>query len=320
MWNYLKINNLKAPICLFAYNRPYHTMITLENLQKAKGASESDLFIFSDGPKIGANHQELENIQKVRRITANCKGFKSVTIKNSEFNQGLGKSIIDGVSQVIEKFGLCIVLEDDHLVHKDFIQYMNHYLNFYENEKRIMHISAFARNSYLQFLMPRAFFSRYMDCWGWGTWADRWSMLDLNLDNVDQYLSNEVNLNRFNFSKLDYHTYFDQNREKFKTWAIFWYYTIAKNNGLCLMSNFSHVRNIGNDGSGTNEVVKTPELASNFINKFKPFRPKLKETVLSELYIQDAYTKRSKKRFNRPKKWLHDVLSGIRNKFRERTI
>jgi len=197
---------------------------------------------------------------------------------------------------------------------------MNNYLSFYENEKKVMHISAFARNSYLQFSLPRVFLSRYMDCWGWGTWSDRWSLLDLNLDNVDSYLAKEQNLSRFNFAKLDYHTYFDQNREKFKTWAIFWYYTIAKNDGLCLMSKYSYVKNIGNDGSGTNEVVKSPELASNFISKFKPFQPKLKETVLSELYIQDAYAKKSKKRFNRPKKWLHDLLSIIRNRIIGSTI
>ena len=309
-----------TPICLFLYNRPEHTAIALRNLSNAFDAFNSDLHIFCDGPKVGSDQQELENIQKVRRIAENCKGFKSVTIKNSEVNQGLGKSIIGGVSGVIEKFGQCIVLEDDHLVNENFIQYMNYYLNFYKNDKRIMHISSFARNSYLQFIMPRVFFSRYMDCWGWGTWADRWSKLDLNLENVDQYLINEVNLKQFNFSKLDYHTYFDQNREIFKTWAIFWYYTIAKNNGLCLMSKYSYVRNIGNDGSGTNEVVNTRALASNFIIKFKPFRPKLQETLLSELYIQDAYAKRSKKRFNRPKMILHNILSGIRNKIADSII
>ena len=232
----------------------------------------------------------------------------------------MGNSIIDGVSQIINIYGSCIVLEDDHLVHNEFIRYMNYYLSFYENEKKVMHISAFARNSYLQFSLPRVILSRYMDCGGWGTWSDRWSLLDLNLENVDSYLANEQNLSRFNFYKLDYHTYFDQNRENFKTWAIFWYYTIAKNNGLCLMSKYSYVKNIGNDGSGTNEVVKAPELASNFISKFKPFQPKLKETVLSELYIQDAYAKRSKKRFNRPKKWIHYLLSGIRNKIISSTI
>lgn len=304
---------MKAPICLFLYNRPKHTEATLNNLALAKDANNSDLYIFCDGPKKEANQQDLEKIQKVRQIAHNCKGFNSVTITTSEHNQGLGQSIIKGVSHVINKFGECIVLEDDHLVHPDFIQYMNHYLKEYESEKKVMHVSAFARNSYLQFVMPGVFGSRYMDCWGWGTWVDRWSMLDLNLDNVDQYLSNEDNLKRFNFSKLDYHTYFEQNREKFKTWAIFWYYTIAKNNGLCLMSKYSYVKNIGNDGSGTNEVVKAPELASNYINRFRPFKPKLKETLLSELYIQDAYAKRSKKRFTTVKKLIHDLISTTRN-------
>ena len=79
------------------------------------------------------------------------------------------------------------------------------------------------------------------------------------------------------------------------------------------MPNFSYVKNIGNDGSGSNEVVKSPELASNFIKKFKPYLPKLQETKLSELYIKDAYGKRSQKRFTTPKKWIHDAFSKLRN-------
>ena len=80
-----------------------------------------------------------------------------------------------------------------------------------------------------------------------------------------------------------------------------------------IMPKYSYVKNIGNDGSGTNEVVKTPELASNYINRFKPFKPKIKETLLSELYIQDAYAKRSKKRFTTIKNLIHDLISSIRN-------
>ena len=305
--------NQLAPIVLFLYNRPSHTIATLKNLSQANDAENSDLFIFCDGPKANASKKNIENILMVRQIAQSQKGFKSLTIQISDQNKGLGTSIMDGVTEVIIKFGKCIVLEDDHLVNADFLKYMNHYLNVYENEKRVMHVSAFARNSYLQFLMPRVFFSRYMDCWGWGTWSDRWAQLDLNLDAIDRYLENKENRKHFNFSKLDYHTYFDQNREKFKTWAIFWYYTIAKNKGLCVMSNFSYVKNIGNDGSGSNEVVKTPELASNFVKKFKPYFVKLQETKLSELYIQDAYAKRSQKKFTTPKKWMHSILSKLRN-------
>jgi len=309
-----------APIIIFLYNRPKHTEATLKNLSLTVDAKKSELFIFCDGPKINASSKDLNNISKVRKIAECQNGFKKVTVAYSEYNKGLGKSILSGVSEVINKYGRCIVLEDDHLVHRDFIRYMNHYLNTYENEKKVMHISAFSRNSYLQFFMPTVFFSRYMDCWGWATWSDRWKMIELDLKEIDIYLENKENFNKFNFYKLDYHTYFNQNRVEFKTWAIFWYYTIAKNNGLCLMSKFSYVKNIGNDGSGTNGVVKTAELASNFVKRFKPNKPRLIETRLSELYIQEAYAKRSKKRLTTPKRWLHDILSNLRNSLYKPTL
>ena len=40
-----------SPIALFTYNRPDHTKKTVEALQQNKLSAESDLFIFSDGPK-----------------------------------------------------------------------------------------------------------------------------------------------------------------------------------------------------------------------------------------------------------------------------
>ncbi|MDR2521309.1 MAG: hypothetical protein LBC72_01970, partial [Spirochaetaceae bacterium] len=40
-----------APVVLFVYNRPEHTLQTLEALKKNTLASESILYIFADGPK-----------------------------------------------------------------------------------------------------------------------------------------------------------------------------------------------------------------------------------------------------------------------------
>jgi len=304
-----------APICLFLYNRPIHSEQTIKALMNAKNANNSKLFVFCDGIKPNATPQDIANVNEVRRIADHIKGFQQITVIRQELNQGLGKSIIDGVSRVINQFGKVIVLEDDHVIHEDFLDYMNYYLNEYQENTKVMHLSGFARNTYLQFLMPRVFFSRYMDCWGWGTWANRWCLLNTNLNEIDEYLAIEKNLKNFNFNKLDYHTYFDQNRIIFKTWAIFWYYTIQANKGLCFMSRFSYVKNIGNDGSGSNEVVKTNELASNFVKKFKPRKIKVEESWLGEKYIQDAYAKRSKKRLNRVKQFLHKVLSETRNYF-----
>ena len=43
--------NKLAPIVLFVYNRPKHTKLTVEALQKNKLAIESELFIYSDNAK-----------------------------------------------------------------------------------------------------------------------------------------------------------------------------------------------------------------------------------------------------------------------------
>ena len=303
-----------SPICLFLYNRPNHTRITLNKLQEAEGAKESHLFIFCDGPKEGATFEEKERIEEVRKIANGFSGFKKITVIKQSTNIGLANSIIQGVTKIVEEYGSVIVLEDDHLVHRDFLKYMNFYLEKFEKVERVMHITGFLRDSYLQFFLPRIFFTRYMDCGSWATWSDRWKMLITDFNIIDEKLSDENFFNRFNFSKLDYHTYFEPNRNSLKTWAIFWYFTIAYYNGLCIMPKYSYVKNIGNDGSGSNNVVQVNELSSNFIRKFKKFRPKINESYLGELYIKDAYAKRSKKRFTTPKKIALKFLGYMRNK------
>jgi len=55
-----------APIVLFVYNRPIHTQKTIDALTNNDLAKDSALFIFSDGPKPGAEAA----VEQVRR-TAN---------------------------------------------------------------------------------------------------------------------------------------------------------------------------------------------------------------------------------------------------------
>ena len=302
-----------APICVFLYNRPDHSRKMLYKLQEAEGAKESYLFVFCDGPKEGVTYEEGEKIKEVQKIADEITGFKEVKIIKQPTNIGLANSIIQGVTKVIHEFGSAIVLEDDHLVHSDFLKYINFYLKEYESDKRVMHISGFLRDSYLQFFLPRVFLTRYMDCGSWATWSDRWKKLITDFNIIDDKLCDGFFFKRFNFSKLDYHTYFEPNRNGLKTWAIFWYFTIAYYNGLCIMPKYSYVKNIGNDGSGSNNVVQVKELSSNFIRRFKPFRPKIKESRFGELYIQDAYPKRSKKRWTTPKKMALNLFGYLRN-------
>ena len=52
-----------SPIVLFVYNRPWHTRQTVEALQKNELAEDSELFIFSDGPKHVAAEEAVREVR-----------------------------------------------------------------------------------------------------------------------------------------------------------------------------------------------------------------------------------------------------------------
>lgn len=57
-------NNSLAPIILFVYNRPWHTVQTLEALSINYLADQSTLYIYCDGPK--TLEEDLESLQNDR--------------------------------------------------------------------------------------------------------------------------------------------------------------------------------------------------------------------------------------------------------------
>ena len=157
-----------APIVLFVYDRPFHTKQTIEALQKNQLASLSELFIYSDDAK---NYGSQDNVDEVREYIYKIGGFKKVTIIKREKNWGLANSIIDGVTQIVNKYGKIIVLEDDLVTSKYFLTFMNNALEFYKYEERVWHICGW--NYPINFDgLDDVFLSRLMNCWGWGTWKD----------------------------------------------------------------------------------------------------------------------------------------------------
>src|SRR4051812_37549635 len=111
-----------APIVLFIYNRPWHTRQTLEALYKNDLASESVLYIFADGPKKNASEDALKIINKTRECLKRKKWCKEVIITERPTNLGLADSIINGVTEIINKYEKVIVLEDDIIASRGFLK------------------------------------------------------------------------------------------------------------------------------------------------------------------------------------------------------
>lgn len=168
-----------APITLFVYNRPDHTNKTIEALKKNKFAKESELFIFSDGPK---KQEDASKVKEVRKYLKTIDGFNDVFIKESEKNKGLANSIISGVTEVINKYRKVIVLEDDLITSPVFLEYMNFLLNRYEAEKKVYSVTGYNHPEKIM-KIPKdykydIYFNPRASSWSWGTWKDRWDNVD----------------------------------------------------------------------------------------------------------------------------------------------
>lgn len=240
-----------APIVLFIYNRPEHTKQTLEALSNNTLAAESDLYIFADGPKVNASKEQLEKINQTREIAHSKLWCRNVSVIESAVNKGLAVSIISGVTEIVNKYGKIIVLEDDIVTGKYFLEYMNTALEKYETEKKVWHITGW-RDPVQNEKDNSSFFYPTMDCWSWATWADRWQFYKKDLTYYQNIFTSSMKFH-FNIEGSDpgMWSQIEQNASgKINTWAIFWYATIFLKQGLCLAPSKSLVKNVGFDNSG----------------------------------------------------------------------
>jgi hypothetical protein len=289
-----------APIVLFVYNRPWHTEKTINALVSNELASSSELVVFSDGPK---DQEANKDVHKVRALLKDIPGFKSVKIVERTENLGLAESIVRGVSEVIDKYGKVIVLEDDIVTSPAFLTFMNDSLFFYEHKKEVWHISGW--NYPIE--LPgesQVFFWRIMNCWGWATWADRWRHYKKEplrlIDSLDDS-------DKRNFDVGGQGFFWDQvtanAKGEINTWAIFWYATIFENKGMCLTPKKSYVYNSGLDGSGIN-CGKAGHFSTDALNTQKNLRlnPIVEESAISVLLLEQFLKKNFSSRLARFKK------------------
>jgi hypothetical protein len=237
----------RAPIALFVYNRPEHTRRTVEALKGNTQAKESVLIVFSDAPKSEA---QVEKVREVREYIQHISGFKSVSVVARETNFGLARSIIDGVTMIVNKYGQIIVLEDDIVTSSYFLQFMNDALATYENEEKVISIHGYTLP--IPADLPETFFLRDPGCWGWATWKRGWDQFESNGSKLRELIKKAGLVNEFNFSgSSDYLGMLeDQIMGRNDSWAVRWYASAFLLNKLTLYPGISLAQNIGNDGSG----------------------------------------------------------------------
>ena len=243
------MTNTYAPILLFVYNRPEHVRRNIQALLKNELAAESELFIYSDAAK---DETSQAAVKEVRAFIRSIQGFKKITITERAENWGLARSIIDGVTTQINRYGRVIVLEDDLVVAPHFLQFMNDALETYRDEELVGHIQAcdFTHDPSL----PDTFLIKWTGSWGWGTWDRAWKHFNADGKALLTELESRKLTYTFDFNgKYGYTRMLRRQIEgKNNSWAIRWNASLFLKGILSLNVGKSLVQNEGFDGSGTN--------------------------------------------------------------------
>ena len=238
-----------SPILLFVYNRLTHTQRCVEALLKNPLASESELFVYSDGAK---DASQQETVNEVRNYIHSISGFKNIIVIERNENWGLARNIIDGVTTQINQYGRVIVLEDDLVVAPHFLKFMNDALEAYKNEPKVGHIQGcdFTQDPTL----PDTFLIKWTGSWGWATWDRAWKHFNPNGKALLQELEARKLTYTFDFDgKYGYTRMLRRQIEgKNNSWAIRWNASLFLKGILSLNVGRSLVQNEGFDGSGTN--------------------------------------------------------------------
>jgi hypothetical protein len=253
-----------APIILFTYQRLDSLKKTISSLTNNSLATDSDLIIFSDGPK---SLKDNPNVKEVRAYLKTIEGFKSVTIYESSSNKGLAASIIQGVSDVLKVYPSAIILEDDLITSTNFLDFMNQALDYYQDKPEILAISGFS--PIIKGLHEEdVYFTHRATSWGWACWADRWSKIDWKCNYYDEFKNNRQMKAKFNEMGSDMTLMMKRQMEgKLNSWAIRFCFHQFQHQLFSVHPAVSKIHNIGiSDAHATNTNQKFNRFSSTLDN------------------------------------------------------
>ena len=288
-----------APVIVFNYNRPDHSLRTWDTLAQNQFAADTELYLYCDGPKANASNEMRQRIAALHEhakqyaVDALKQGkFKAVHVVCAEQNKGLANSIIGGVTDVINKHGRVIVLEDDLLTSQYFLKYMNTALDKFESYQAVFSISANrppvnkmaipADYQYDVFVSLRPFST------GWATWKDKWNRIDWSLDYLEDFLKHPEQTEAFNRGGDDLTEMLCLQRDhQIDSWAIRYAFQHFYHHAVAILPCIPYVDNIGFDGTGIHSGANEDDFR-NDVN-LAPANPRLPDVIYEDSRIINAF-------------------------------
>lgn len=249
--------SLETPIVFVVFNRPETTKQVFE---KIKLVQPRKLYLIADAPR-DHNNDDKVRCKQTRAIVENIDWDCEVNKIYATSNLGCGLNISEGITKVFEKEEMAIILEDDCVPTNSFFSYCEELLIRYKDDTRIMHIGG---TNWHPEIKPRNqesyFFSKDAHIWGWATWKRAWKLFDYEMKDYPLFVEKGYYKDIIpikqeqKYFKTRWDSFYKTNykTKSRSNWDYQWYYTVLKNNGLCIWPSSNLVSNIGDIGTHSN--------------------------------------------------------------------
>jgi hypothetical protein len=252
---------LDIPVIFIIFNRPETTALVFEKIRQAK---PKKLYIVADAPR--ENYaSDFEKCKSTRSIIENIDWDCIVKTKFATINLGCGINVSSGISWVFEHEEMAIILEDDCIPALPFFNFCQELLIKYKDDSRVMHIGG--TNWHPDFKTRNGenyFFSKDAHIWGWATWKRAWDLFDYEMCDYPVFIGKGYykdvirSKQEQKYFKVRWDSFYNTNYKSkdHSNWDYQWYYTILKNNGLCIWPSSNLISNIGFVGTHTDLTAK----------------------------------------------------------------
>jgi hypothetical protein len=230
------------PVVVFAYARPNHLRVLLRCLKENQVPR---IVAYSDGARTVDQVTLVNEVRSVLRQVDWC----DIHIHERSSNWGLGRSILAGITDVLQTHEAAIVAEDDLLCVPGTYAYLCAALHHYRDCPEVMSVAGW---THPRVKPPMLLDQPYCDgracCWFWGTWARAWRGMaepaEIMMGACKQW---GIDVGRYgaDLPAMAVAELTDN------IWAVRWAYHHILNEGLCLRPPWSMVEHTGDDEAAT---------------------------------------------------------------------
>lgn len=247
------------PVLILGWRR----LETLQQVIEATTTSSSaHIYISIDGPRPHFP-SDLEEVTAVRRYIKSLEGSIKLTSRFQESNYGLRRSVLSAVSWFFANEKEGIVLEDDIVPSRSFFEFEAQMLERFRNELSVSSVAGTNHSEEIGDLGQLGYFSGHHHIWGYGTWADRWSLFE-------DFLRSSGDFEQFTREEdfiypREAKFWRGRAEREFKglddNWDSSWNYFWKSRSSMCLIPPVTLVKNVGFGDPAASHSNRVPLLA-----------------------------------------------------------